>query len=165
MFQFPTFAHLISQVLHVSYVQGCPIRISTDLFVCANPRSFSQLITSFFASESLGIHRLPFFSFRLLTVYPNTGIYHYLLIYSLFSLYYYIPNYVKDLINCKKTAERKYKHYQNIYILKIKTSRKLISPSLYPKEPPKTLKVPKLKPSVRTPPLVCVCKDITFISI
>ena len=38
---------------------GCPIRKSTDQFVCANPRSLSQLITSFFASESLGIHRLP----------------------------------------------------------------------------------------------------------
>ena len=34
---------------------GCPIRISTDHNVCAIPRSFSQLITSFIASESLGI--------------------------------------------------------------------------------------------------------------
>ena len=38
---------------------GCPIRKSTDQIVCADPRSLSQLITSFFASESLGIHRLP----------------------------------------------------------------------------------------------------------
>ena len=38
---------------------GCPIRISTDLFVCANPRSFSQLTTSFVASESLGIRHTP----------------------------------------------------------------------------------------------------------
>ena len=38
---------------------GCPIRKSTDQIVCADPRSLSQLITSFIASESLGIHRLP----------------------------------------------------------------------------------------------------------
>jgi hypothetical protein len=41
---------------------GCPIRISTDQFVCANPRSFSQLITSFIASESLGIPHTLLFS-------------------------------------------------------------------------------------------------------
>ena len=48
---------------------GCPIRTSTDQIVLANPRSFSQLITSFFASESLGIPRAPlityFYSFVL----------------------------------------------------------------------------------------------------
>eukprot|EP00825_Cyclidium_porcatum_P040550 TRINITY_DN514_c0_g1_i4.p2 TRINITY_DN514_c0_g1~~TRINITY_DN514_c0_g1_i4.p2 ORF type:complete len:198 (-),score=-16.86 TRINITY_DN514_c0_g1_i4:24-617(-) len=54
MFQFPTFASLARcQVFNLT---GCPIRISTDLFIFANPRSFSQLITSFFASES---HRHP----------------------------------------------------------------------------------------------------------
>ena len=42
---------------------GCPIRISADLLAFADPRSFSQLITSFFASQSLGIRRLPFFRF------------------------------------------------------------------------------------------------------
>ena len=42
---------------------GCPIRISTDQFVLANPRSFSQLITSFFASESLGIPRAPLITY------------------------------------------------------------------------------------------------------
>ena len=40
-------------------IVGCPIRISADQFVCANPRSFSQLITSFIASESLGIPHTP----------------------------------------------------------------------------------------------------------
>ena len=34
---------------------GCPIRTSADHVLFADPRSFSQLITSFFASESLGI--------------------------------------------------------------------------------------------------------------
>ena len=35
---------------------GCPIRISPDQRLFAPPRSFSQLVTSFFASESQGIH-------------------------------------------------------------------------------------------------------------
>ena len=35
--------------------EGCPIRISTDQWLFAPPRGFSQLITSFFAFESLGI--------------------------------------------------------------------------------------------------------------
>ena len=38
---------------------GCPIRIFTDYKVCAPPRNFSQLITSFIASESLGIRHAP----------------------------------------------------------------------------------------------------------
>ncbi len=46
---------------YIFNIVGCPIRISTDQFVCANPRSFSQLITSFFASESLGIPHTPLF--------------------------------------------------------------------------------------------------------
>ncbi len=40
---------------HVFNMVGCPIRTSADQFLFADPRSFSQLITSFFASESLGI--------------------------------------------------------------------------------------------------------------
>ena len=44
---------------HAFSVAGCPIRISADHFVFANPRGFSQLITSFFASESLGIPHTP----------------------------------------------------------------------------------------------------------
>ena len=39
---------------------GCPIRISADLRSFAPPHGFSQLITSFFASESQGIPRTPF---------------------------------------------------------------------------------------------------------
>src|SRR5690606_10072876 len=46
---------------YVFNIVGCPIRISADQFVCANPRSFSQLITSFIASESLGIPHTPLF--------------------------------------------------------------------------------------------------------
>ena len=40
---------------------GCPIRTSADLWVFAPPRGFSQLVTSFFASESQGIPHPPFF--------------------------------------------------------------------------------------------------------
>ena len=44
-------------------VTGCPIRISADRFVFANPRGFSQLITSFIAFQSLGIPHVPLFTF------------------------------------------------------------------------------------------------------
>ena len=47
---------------YIFNIVGCPIRISADQLVCANPRSFSQLITSFIASESLGIPHTPLFS-------------------------------------------------------------------------------------------------------
>ena len=42
---------------------GCPIRTSADHRMCASPRSFSQLTTSFFASESQGILHTLFFTF------------------------------------------------------------------------------------------------------
>ena len=38
-------------------VPGSPIRTSADQRIFAPPRGFSQLVTSFFASESLGIPR------------------------------------------------------------------------------------------------------------
>jgi lipid-A-disaccharide synthase-like uncharacterized protein len=42
---------------------GFPIRKSPAQFLFANPRSLSQLITSFIASESQGIPRVPFLTF------------------------------------------------------------------------------------------------------
>ena len=45
------------------YLPGCPIRISRDQGLFAPPPGFSQLITSFFASESLGILHAPLFTF------------------------------------------------------------------------------------------------------
>jgi hypothetical protein len=60
MFQFPTFAFLAEYPINRV---GCPIRTSTDQFVLADPRGFSQLITSFFASESLGIPRAPLITY------------------------------------------------------------------------------------------------------
>jgi hypothetical protein len=61
MFQFPGFA---SNIIGYPIAQvGFPIRKSADQFVFANPRSLSQLITSFFASKSQGIPRTPFSNF------------------------------------------------------------------------------------------------------
>jgi hypothetical protein len=45
-------------------VLGCPIRKSTDQVICADPRGLSQLITSFIASESLGILHAPLIRLR-----------------------------------------------------------------------------------------------------
>ena len=42
---------------------GCPIRISAIQWIFAPTRGFSQLVTSFFASESLGILHAPFSPF------------------------------------------------------------------------------------------------------
>ena len=58
MFQFPGFAPLAGW--HAFSVPGCPIRTPADQPLFAGPRSFSQLTTSFFASESLGIPHAPF---------------------------------------------------------------------------------------------------------
>ena len=48
---------------HVFNMPGFPIRKSPDLISFADPRRLSQLITSFIASESLGIPRVPFLTF------------------------------------------------------------------------------------------------------
>ena len=58
MFQFPGFASPYGDILFCNRM-GCPIRISADRKLFAPPRSFSQLVTSFFASESQGIHHAP----------------------------------------------------------------------------------------------------------
>ena len=48
----------IHEVAHV----GFPIQISADRWIFAPPRSFSQLITSFFGSQCQGIHPALFFA-------------------------------------------------------------------------------------------------------
>jgi hypothetical protein len=48
---------------------GCPIRKSTDQRLCAPSRSLSQLITSFIASASQGIRRLPLITFLIRLLY------------------------------------------------------------------------------------------------
>ena len=61
MFQFPTFAFLTEW--QAFNLPGCPIRKSRDQGLFAPSPGLSQLITSFFASESQGIHRLPLLTF------------------------------------------------------------------------------------------------------
>ena len=68
MFQFRGLAHLT--MCQVFYLTGCPIQKSPDQILFANPRSFSQLTTSFFASKSLGIPHTPFFTFLQLPTQP-----------------------------------------------------------------------------------------------
>ena len=63
MFQFPGLAAswlYIHHGLAGSPCAGFPIRRSPDHNLLAVPRSFSQLSTSFIASDRLGIHRAPF---------------------------------------------------------------------------------------------------------
>ncbi len=64
---------------------GCPIRKFRDQYVFATPPNLSQLITSFFASQSLGIPRVP-----LVTYYS---------LFSISTLFYYFNQfqYVKEL--------------------------------------------------------------------
>ena len=81
MFQFPAFAYLT--VWYVFNILGYPIRRSPHQRLFAPKRSFSQLITSFFASESLGIHHTP------LIIYSN----------FILSAYSEIINVVKHLYN------------------------------------------------------------------
>ena len=59
MFQFPRFASLIIIRITVKRQLGCPIRKSAGQRSFAPNRSLSQLITSFIASGSQGIHQTP----------------------------------------------------------------------------------------------------------
>ena len=78
---------------------GCPIRKFADQFVCANPRNLSQLITSFIASESLGIPHTPLlcllYFFALLMSYIQCSISLDILKLLLFSYFFF--QYVNEL--------------------------------------------------------------------
>ena len=69
MFQFPSFP-LYGYVLAIQWqrfaLPGFPIRISTDHSLFATPRSFSQLITSFFGAWCQGIHHTLLLAWSLL---------------------------------------------------------------------------------------------------
>ena len=69
MFQFPEFpayTYVFSIRFIVLHYEGFPIRISTDQGSFAAPRSFSQLVTSFFGSWCQGIHLMLFFAWTFL---------------------------------------------------------------------------------------------------
>ena len=62
-FSSPSFAsapYVFRCRMTVSLPPGYPIRLSADRRICAPPRSFSQLVTAFFASLLQGIHHKPF---------------------------------------------------------------------------------------------------------
>ncbi len=72
MFQFPAFAYRLA--VYQLALMGCPIRKSAGHRIFAPYRSFSQLITSFFASESLGIHLSPLFTSCVSPSFDGSGI-------------------------------------------------------------------------------------------
>ena len=78
---------------------GCPIRKSRDQWLFAPSPSLSQLITSFIASQSLGIHRSLFVYFFFFIV-SHVVIHTYFLVLFLFStsLLLFFFQYVKDLL-------------------------------------------------------------------
>lgn len=88
MFQF---SGLTSDIIGYSIARvGCPIRIFTDQRLFAPPRNFSQLITSFFVSESQGIPRTPLLTFfYLLYLQVNLVIFYF---------YLFFPNMSKNFI-------------------------------------------------------------------
>ena len=63
MFQFGGFASIAGYLVFNQV--GCPIQTFADHWLFAPPHNFSQLITSFFASESLGILHAPLLTFFL----------------------------------------------------------------------------------------------------
>ena len=72
MFQFPGFAPSMRTVTR-SPAPGCPIRRSADQGIFAPPRGLSQLVTSFVASESLGILHVPFSPFFMTFGYNRSN--------------------------------------------------------------------------------------------
>ena len=69
MFQFTGLAFLAEDPVFNRI--GCPIRKSPDRRLFAPPRSLSQLITSFIASESQGIHRTLLCTFLTICIVIN----------------------------------------------------------------------------------------------
>ena len=70
MFQFPALASRTTAGWRAFSAPGCPIRRSADQRPFAPTRGFSQLITSFLASESQGIRHVPLLAFSF---FPAAG--------------------------------------------------------------------------------------------
>ena len=70
MFQFPALAPYLWYYLFK--VMGSPIRKSTGQGLFAPHRGLSQLVTSFIASESLGIPRTLLLNFLVSSIRTNT---------------------------------------------------------------------------------------------
>ena len=96
MFQFPAFASISN--MDTSFEVGFPIRTSAGHRIFAPNRSFSQLITSFFASVSQGIRHAPFSRFsRFACLHKlGDGARSVLLYFAFF--FYSSVQYVNDLL-------------------------------------------------------------------
>ena len=119
---------------------GCPIRKSPDQRLFAPTRSLSQLITSFIASQSLGIHRSLLFCFlySFLLVYvidkSITQIHNaYSIVQHCFYYFTFLSfQYVKDrilMINCQLLIVNWMSHDISLNVLIISVS--LLKTSLF----------------------------------
>ena len=100
MFQFPALASLALAGMPAIRQAGCPIRKSADQRLFAPTRGLSQLITSFIASVSLGIHHAPLYtSLRrpLSASEKRLAAQRYILSAALFMLQSCLSQYFKDL--------------------------------------------------------------------
>ena len=66
---------LFKSVMIESLLSGYPIRLSPDHRICAPPRSFSQLITAFFAGWLQDIHHKPILRLTILCSLLKTIVY------------------------------------------------------------------------------------------
>lgn len=79
---------------------GCPIRTSADHLLLTDPRSLSQFATSFFASESQGIHHVLLFCFSV----------------SLCSMESYDPDYIHYLQYFKEPFPHTHKELRSSFL-------------------------------------------------
>ncbi len=84
------------------FQSGCPLQISTDRWICAPPRGFSQLVTSFIGSRCQGIRPVLFLldlfrdmhsvAYQAFTSFRSSSVFlqkigsRYLLLYSVFKV-------------------------------------------------------------------------------
>ena len=106
MFQFTGFPS-VRYVLAYRYLEffqvGFPIQTSADHWICASPRSFSQLVTSFFGCQCLGIHPT-LFMFNLLNLLDlvfmyDTSVYHTLCL-KIYFCYLKILTFRLNILGC-----------------------------------------------------------------
>ena len=82
---------LFKSVMIGSLLPGYPIRLSPDQRICAPPRSFSQLITAFFAGRLQDIHHKPILRLTILCSLLKTIIYSITVKNSSFHLIFHSP--------------------------------------------------------------------------
>ena len=137
MFQFTGFATLAGR--YTFSIPGCPIQTPTDQISSADPRRFSQLGTSFFASESLGIPHTPLFIFS--TFFFSLLLLCNIKLLSSSTLIYLFNHYVKELFlssfrqNCDSTnlsVKSLYWYYFNFRTGNNSIGKQFLFPAGYP---------------------------------